>query len=221
MKGILSGLFMLSSLFFLSFISTDLQAQRKNKDFKMKTFEVKYYPQSQSVNLHWSVSAASLPTQYIIERSLDSLNYRMIGELSNPAEIEGQNYYYTDPDPVGGKTFYRIRTIINEDKQYVTAGFKVRAPISVMKIVHLFLSDEDQEVGFAILSPDSAKANVYISDALGAIKKTRDLQLKRGINRWSLSVDGFKPGVYFLQVNNKEDGNSVMQEFEIGSARME
>ncbi len=184
------------------------------KPVKIISLTAKYVPESKAVNIHWISAGEKEQVQYIIERSLDSLHFRMIGETRSNGSSQGQqHYYYYDPEPVGGTMYYRIREIDAEGKQFVTQVVEVNTPISGMAFAQLMLADNGKELNFAIISPDSSRSNVLVSDVAGNIEASFVLDLKRGANMHSIYTGNLPPGVYFLQINDQDGANSVMEKF--------
>lgn len=181
---------------------------------KIISLSAKYVPENKVVNIHWIAAGGKENMQYIIERSLDSLHFRMIGETqSSSASKEQQHYYFYDSKPVGGNMYYRIREIDADGKQFVTQVVKVSTPIAGMELAQLILTDEGNELNFAVISPDSSRSNVLVSDVAGHIKASFVLDLIRGANLRSIYTGNLTPGVYFLQINDQDGGSSVMKKF--------
>lgn len=206
-------------LFLSAFLMISSQANAATFDtdsgyIKIISLSVEYAPASKSVNLHWVAEGDRRGVQYIIERSLDNKTFRMIGATKSSEDTKGKrDYYFYDSDPIGGETFYRIREIIDSNRQFITESQKINTPISTMALVQLSLSKDHKELDFAIVSPDASNINILISDVRGKIKASFDLELVRGANMRSIYTGNLAEGVYFLQVNNPENGTSVMEKF--------
>lgn len=181
---------------------------------KIISFEVDYVPASKSVIIHWVTQDERTGVKYIIERSLDSNTYRMIGfAKSSNNDKKKKDYYSYDSNPIGGQVYYRIREVLDTGMQYVTHPQIVLTPIPKMELAQLVLSGDNNEINFAIISPDDSKAGVLISDLQGNIKSSYALELERGANVRSIYTGNLSPGVYFLQVNDLDNGSSVMKKF--------
>lgn len=181
---------------------------------KIISFTAKYVPERKSVNLHWITENERDSLQYIIERSFDSLNFIMIGETRSRGNSKSkQHYYFYDSHLTGGILYYRIREVADSGKQYVTPAIKVNTPISQIALTQLLLTKDYKELNFAVISPDSSYSNVLVSDIEGRIEASFVLELKRGANTRSIYTGNLSPGVYFLQINIPEAGNSVIKEF--------
>ncbi len=181
---------------------------------KIIALTAKYVPESKAVNIHWISAGEKEEVQYIIERSLDSLHFRMIGETRSNGSSQGQqHYYFYDSQPVGGTMYYRIREIDAQGKQFVTQMVAVNTPISGMAIAQLMLADDGKELNFAVISPDSSRFNILVSDVAGNIEASFVLDLKRGANMHSIYTGNLAAGVYFLQINDQDGTSSVMEKF--------
>lgn len=181
---------------------------------KIIEFTVKYAPEDQAVNLHWVTEDEKGSVQYIIERSLDSLHFRMIGETKSAGNSnKQQHYYFYDSHPVGGNMYYRIREVDTNGTQYLTPVIKTYKPIAGLELAQVLLSPDGRELNFAVISPDSSRSNVLISDVEGHIKASFILDMERGANMRSIFTGNLTPGVYFIQINDQNGAGSIMKQF--------
>lgn len=198
----------------LSFYGPAFSAVSGPGPVRILGFTAQYAPESQSVNLHWVTKGERGKVQYIIERSLDSLHFRMIGETESSGNSQKQqHYYYYDSHPVGGNMYYRIREIDTSGSQYLTPVIKTYKPITGLELAHALLSADGNELNFALISPDSSHSSLLIADVEGHIKASFVLTLKRGANMRSIYTGNLTPGIYFLQINDQDGGGSVMKKF--------
>lgn len=186
----------------------------KTLPVKILTFTAKYNPERQVVNLHWVTIKEKDGEQYIIERSLDSLHFIIIGQTKSlGSSPEPQHYYFDDPQPVGGKMFYRIREVDPDGKQFLTELTTAYKPITQLELAQMIPSADGNELNFAVISPEEAKATVFIADVAGEIKASFRLDMQKGANLKSIYTGNLRPGVYFLQINDQEGGGSVIKKF--------
>lgn len=181
---------------------------------KIISLTARYVPENKAVNIHWIAAGEKEKVQYIIERSLDSLHFKMIGETKSSGTAKGQqHYYFYDSHPTGGEMYYRIREIDAGGKQFVTEVVKVVTPISKMELAQILLTHDGNELNFAVIAPDSSRVNVLVADVAGHIEASFVLDLTRGANLRSIYTGNLSPGVYFLQINDQDGGSSVMKKF--------
>lgn len=186
----------------------------KNLPVKITVFTAKYSANNNIVNLHWVTSMEKNNEHFLIERSLDSLHFLVIGKArSSGNSQQAQHYYFDDPKPVGGKMFYRLREIDSSGKQFLTGIISAYKPISQLELAGLSSSDDGNRLNFAVISPKISAANVVVADISGHVFRSYYLNMKEGANLQSIYTGDFKAGVYFLQVNDKNGNGSVMEKF--------
>lgn len=186
----------------------------KTMPVKISKFTARYNPDRQVVNLHWVTIKEKDGEQYIIERSLDSLHFIVIGQTKSlGSSSEPQHYYFDDARPVGGKMFYRIREVDPDGKQFLTEVVTAYKPITQLELAQIIPSPNGNELNFAVISPDSSAATVFIADVSGEIKASFLLNMQQGANLKSIYTGNLESGVYFLQVNDQEGGGSVIKKF--------
>lgn len=181
---------------------------------KITVFTAKYNAARNIVNLHWVTVMEKNNEHFLIERSLDSLHFMVIGKArSAGSSQQAQHYYFDDPKPVGGKMFYRLREIDSTGKQYLTGVIVAHKPISKLELTGLSPSGDGNRLNFAVISPKDSKANVVVADIAGHVLRSYYLNMKEGANLQSIYTGNLQAGVYFLQVNDKNGNGSVMEKF--------
>ena len=181
---------------------------------KITSFTAKYNAERQIVSLHWVTVMEKNNEHFLIERSLDSLHFVVIGKArSSGNSHETQHYYFDDPKPVGGKIFYRLREIDSSGKQYLTTVISAYKPISTLELTGIQSTERGNRLNFAVISPVASSANVVVADISGHVLRSYFLNLKEGANLQSIFTGNLKAGVYFLQVNDKNGNGNVMEKF--------
>jgi hypothetical protein len=67
---------------------------------------------SQTINLEWKVEAESVVVRYEVEKSVDGINFELIGEIGARNNVSGkESYFLSDNEAMSAKKFYRLRTI--------------------------------------------------------------------------------------------------------------
>lgn len=70
-------------------------------------------------NLYWSCNTNQIDAIYYIEHSADNNHFKSIGIVAGNSGTLYQSYFFSDPAPLKGKNFYRIRTkTINGNELY-------------------------------------------------------------------------------------------------------
>lgn len=181
---------------------------------KITSFTAKYNAERQIVSLHWVTVMEKNNEHFLIERSLDSLHFVVIGKArSSGNSHQAQHYYFDDPKPVGGKMYYRLREIDSSGKQFLTTVISAYKPISTLELTGVQSAENGNRLNFAVISPVASSANIVVADISGHVLRSYFLNLKEGANLQSIFTGNLKAGVYFLQVNDKKGNGNVMEKF--------
>ncbi len=177
-------------------------------------FAVSYNPKQDVVNLHWITGSVENNDQFIIERAVDSIHFVKIGETkSNNTSKTPQHYYYDDPKPLSGKLFYRLHLVGADGNSSYTNIVSVYKEITKMEVSNIIKDTAAKAVYFSIAAPQPCNVNITMVDYTGKVIKSYFIALKKGSNFQSAYIGNLPPGVYFLQVNDKNGGGSFMQNF--------
>ncbi len=75
----------------------------------------------QTAKIDWTTTAETNADLYRVERSLDGTNFETIGERrAQGVAAEGSTYTFTDPKPLTGTAYYRIRQLDNNGQSSFT-----------------------------------------------------------------------------------------------------
>jgi hypothetical protein len=144
--------------------------------------------------LQWTTLQETNTGHFIIERSLDGVNYETIGTVTAKGNTTAENkYQFTDKQMATGINYYRIKTI-DKDAKYVLSP--VRS-----------LNNNDNDFTISMLPNPVTKGVVYINtsvncnrielrDATGRLIKT--VNVKGTAN--PLAVQHLSKGMYFITV---------------------
>jgi hypothetical protein len=181
---------------------------------RITMFTAEYNQAQQVVNLRWSTASETDNERFIIERSVDSLHFIRIGETKSAGNSKAvQYYYFDDPKPVGGKLYYRLHQVDEDGKEYLSAVVSTFKPITNLELTGVHFSPYEMSVSFAVISPKTSVANVVVANVKGNVLKSSYLKLSKGATYKTIYTGDLKPGIYFLQVNDKKGGGSVIEKF--------
>ena len=68
--------------------------------------------------LRWNSKNEGSVKEYIVEKSLEGINFTQADAVNGVKEMNGANYVFTDPEIISSMAYYRLRLInkINLDK---------------------------------------------------------------------------------------------------------
>lgn len=181
---------------------------------RITLFTAVYVADRQVVNLHWVTTMERNNEHFVIERSLDSLHFNEIGMARSVGSSHvTQHYYFEDPKPVGGRMYYRLREIDSSGKQYVTPVISAYKPVTKLEISGIRPSVDGTQLTFAVVSPKKSTASIVVADISGHILKSFLTETKEGANLERIYIGDLKPGIFFVQVNDRNGNGSVMGRF--------
>lgn len=161
--------------------------------------------QNNVVRLEWSTVQEINSKQFTIERSSDAGNWSAIGSLPAAGNSNSRVHYnFTDPNPLNGNNFYRIRQI-DEDGKISFSGI---ARVGSSAVNRLFVYPNPVISMANIVLGEGARSNQSVQLFNGTGAMVRSVPVKNG-NLLQLNMEGLKPGLYLIRV--LEDGKVVEQ----------
>ena len=154
--------------------------------------------QRASVKLTWSSSLESNSKEYIVERSLNGLQFQTIGKIS--ANGRPSSYQLIDQSPNSGNNYYRLKMVDLDGKSDFSKTIRIRFDIELLITIK-----PNPATSFVMVTMDRQlpAASVSIYNQQGALVK----QLTRsfGANQPSIiDVTGLAKGIYILQLKSGE-----------------
>ena len=155
----------------------------------------------QRTDLQWTTTGEDEPVQFYIEKSMNGSNYTVIGTINghNDYSSEYSNYSFTDPAPVNGKVFYRIRMSNNSQSVYsrTIQVSNIADHCSFVSVINPFKYKLDFELSAAA----QQRAEVMLIDQAGRTVKQKVFLLSNGINNLSIrDTEKLQAGIYYLRV---------------------
>lgn len=157
--------------------------------------------QNRDVQLHWETAGEKNNSGFDIEVSTDGKQYRTLGFVasSSPDLSHPQEYSFLDEEPGKyGTRYYRLKQIDFDG----TFSF---SPVQSIVFeegevdMSLFPNPFTDNIQLEINASEEGILQLQISDGLGRIVKARQINLQKGMNRISLSLEEALPaGLYLL-----------------------
>ena len=151
-------------------------------------------------HLQWTGSNETADTKYVIERSNNQSDFTAVGTVEGQSMAgAGAVYHFTDPTPVEGPAYYRIRTTSGGLFKYSNIVLLSNSLLdfSINSLVNPFTD----KISFDMVSPGNERVSILLVDAYGRVVKKQDLFVTKGLNSIVLpDLNGLSSGMYALQV---------------------
>ena len=166
------------------------------------------------VNLTWQTATEHNSDYFEVEKSRDGMNWQVLTtvnaagnstqllnyEASDAQAMEGNNYYRLTQVDIDGTT--KTYEVINVSCSGAAKGYFSAYPNPSTGSFQVILNDKNL-VGSGILS---------VKDTKGAELLNRTIEVKPGINMFSVTDLNLAPGVYYIQIVNGERATEVLKE---------
>jgi len=150
--------------------------------------------------ISWNSADENSVKSFEIERSADGIHFSPI-EKFNPVYKAGGSYVYTDPKPLQGAVYYRLK---------INTQYNVSAQFS--NVVTLYSLDKKFDISATNPFKSELNLNVYnaadgsleinLFDSYGRRVIKQTTSVRKGSNKVSVnSVSSLLPGIYILRAN--------------------
>ncbi|GAB4491350.1 MAG: hypothetical protein OHK0045_17160 [Raineya sp.] len=155
--------------------------------------------QNYGIALKWQLQEERGVKEYILERSLDMLQYTPI--TSVVARNTGQPYSYVDVVPFEGRNYYRIKAIMqNGEIKYSNIASEEWSGKGGINI-YPNPADAGVYIAFSKLFEERQKVNVRLVSMMGMLSDEREYYLEGIQKTIYLPTDKLTNGLYILEVS--------------------
>ena len=158
---------------------------------------------SNGVKLNWATTGENKSSKYMIEKSVDNVNFDLIGTVASQ-NLPNNLYTFADPKPKLGRAFYRIHqmTLSNDEVmmskvQKITITDKGQALVTYPNPVGSTLFVE-------VVDTENAEGTIEIYNSVGSLVKTQ--QFTANQVRYEVNTEELGKGNYILKIR-KADGS--------------
>jgi hypothetical protein len=162
-----------------------------------------------SIFLKWQDLDQSNTNFYIIEKSLDGIEFNKIGTVynsDNPDPGASKFFSFTDYHPNYGDNFYRIQSIAKDGHASYSNIFKLTADLTNQEKFYLIRSYTGNGVALVANTDKEYKGTLVLYNIAGQLLQTKNIQLNKGLNKVELPMkDDLKNSVIIvsLLINNQ------------------
>ncbi len=141
-------------------------------------------PRANEVLLRWSVESDINIDNFIVQRSINGIDFNDIGSLNVSAAQPEEEYMYVDKRPADGITFYRLKQTFIDGKFVTHPVTAVKNNSDPKEIVFDHISPDPfkEKLDVAYYAPDNGKVWLQITDTQGKILCSEFFGANKGKN---------------------------------------
>jgi len=150
--------------------------------------------------LQWVSTGEVDGTVYTVESSDDGATFTAIGVVHGQApQGQGASYQYTDPTPLAGARYYRIR--ISAGTYSIYSAQVMLSDGSIAFAIRNLGNPFTDHITMELASPENATVRLSLVDMYGRVVKVQQQALTQGLNNLSMQgLSGLSNGTYVLQI---------------------
>jgi hypothetical protein len=161
--------------------------------------------------IKWSITSENNTAYFILEKSLNGLEFEMFKILNAIGESNSiKHYSLIDDSPFKDGTYYRLKIIDKDGTSNVSGIIYIANEINVLTNIVVNYNLPEQ-VDFIFYSSKELKGNFEIISLTGSSIYKKEINIGSGENIISVNNSNLASGIYFLHVNF--NGNSQFQKF--------
>lgn len=151
------------------------------------------YTKEKNVLLAWQTMSEKNNSHFLIERSMDAVNFIVVGHvLGHGNSVAGISYQTHDEYPLSGTSYYRL-------KQVDFDGHYEYSEIRVVSTDESNVSLYPNPVNSVLFVKTDKKGEFIMTDAIGQVVKS--VELNNGTS--TIDMSDIPNGIYFINVSDK------------------
>ena len=161
------------------------------------------YKISEGVQLEWETLNEFNTERFIVQKSLNSINWTDIGAINAKGFFEGQSLYnHVDPNPVVGSNFYRLIQKDIDGKTVNSNIIEVRYSLE-SSLGSIYPNPSEPETGFFLnyYSIEKGNLSVTLFDVNGRVITQKEYNVNPGASNLEFPTKEVNAGIYFMKVS--------------------
>jgi trimeric autotransporter adhesin len=152
--------------------------------------------------LNWKVNDESNLHHYVIESSADGKNFKEAGIVNAKGGSFGNDYFFTDPEVLTGRRYYRIKLVANGNSTYkyssvLNLTLHQSGLFEITNTINPFLS----KVSFQLSAPRTEEVELQLLDVAGSVITQKKITAQKGINSVLLETpSSLVRGTYLIRI---------------------
>ncbi len=158
------------------------------------------------IELFWQTASETNNDYFIIEKSIDGINFTQIGTVEGNGNSNTlKNYIYSDSDVSNKNNFYRL-TQVDFDSKYSQSEIIVvlnSCNDIGFEFSNAYYNSSNNEITLSFLTNLSGKIHVSVTDILGRDIYNNVIETQEGINNNNIQINSFSNAVYIISLYNE------------------
>ena len=161
-----------------------------------------------TTQLIWNVVNEDNVNYYQVQVCSDAINWvdlEIVTATNNPAA----HAYTASPISAEGLNYYRIIEVSNTGASYTSIIKSYNKQCASNYIINVFPSPTTGVLYYDINAATSENATLILTDLLGRVLITKDIELQIGHNNYTIDLSHLAPSVYFTGLQSQSQTNYI------------
>jgi hypothetical protein len=161
-----------------------------------------------TVKVDWFVAQETNIKKYVVERSTDGTSFTSIGEVASKGNSVSQAYNLVDNAPARGVNYYRVRSIQIDGRASIskTVAIKTTADAANQRLTIFPNPIKGNQVNLQVSYLSRGEYSLVLYNTAGIQVFNKNIQHEGGaLNSTVHLTKSLSPGIYYLNVSNKEE----------------
>lgn len=168
-----------------------------------------------SNTVYWTTESESNNKHFVVERSIDAVNFVAIGIVNSKANAGSStsalNYAFVDLTPKQGKAYYRLSQVDLDNRARTSNTVEIkRAAAFAVAIDAVYPNPATDRINVVVTVPAKQNLSIIVSDLAGRTVSKKTLNVNDGSTNIPLDVRNLAKGGYFIRLvcDNGCDANA-------------
>ncbi|MFH2141610.1 MAG: T9SS type A sorting domain-containing protein [Bacteroidota bacterium] len=147
----------------------------------------------------WATVSEINNDYFIVERTLDGINYEFVSKVAGAGNSNSTLLYSTiDPTPYQGVSYYRLKQVDNNG--LYTYSQLVSINLENIEIIIIYPNPASDYFEYLIGSSQAGTINVTVVNELGQTVIRTEETIDKGITKKRMNVSSLSSGIYMLRI---------------------
>ena len=161
--------------------------------------------QNGSDYLSWSTTNEVNTSDFVVERSADSVAFSPIGEVKASDSHGQHDYSFTDANPYTGNNFYRLKMIDLDAKATYSRIVQITGSLTTA-LTSVYPNPARESATILFNASIAGQYVIQVTDAAGKPIRRLSGTSFAGLNKIAIDLNGLAAGTYFVTIFDQEYG---------------